>query len=508
MSVDEKFGTDVIMMDVEEIFPYKNNTKLHSVPQIRRIANSISSYGWDQHIVVDKDRVIIKGHGRYLAAKYLSLEKVPVFINKIISEEDVRLARIADNKAAESGWDLDVLWGEIKELGEEGLTAQDLAFTDTNLKKLFPDTYEVEEKEKKKEKKGAASGRVDDVGKDVDATEVEEEGFIGVHRGEDAWLKKLSIVDYLNHHDKILVFFSSGKDSIATLIWALENCDRSKILVLFANPGWGVDWPHSLVLLPIIEKQYGVKIFIAGDSDPACPGGFEDNLLQAGYPSMGHSCWVEGWVKIPRVDALMSQEGLLAKESGLKIVQVLGIRWEESPHRAKIYPDRGYFKDNGNNFSSPLIKWTNADIATYLNDRGVKLHTAYQNSDKMGCVICPKTVPRYCVSLRKKYPKYWKKVIEYYALGSRVKNELPYHFSKWLLSIEDDMIDESRFSGLFSHLALSDKELEDLYEEAIEEKINRPHLAENFDIRNHKFKNDLRTAIVRHPKGITQSCVS
>ena len=54
--------------DVEKLIPYENNVKIHDEKQVKKIAESIKRFGWDQPIVVDKDGVIIKGHGRRLAA--------------------------------------------------------------------------------------------------------------------------------------------------------------------------------------------------------------------------------------------------------------------------------------------------------------------------------------------------------------------------------------------------------------------------------------------------------
>jgi ParB-like chromosome segregation protein Spo0J len=68
--------------------------------------------------VVDEDLVIIKGHGRYLAAKELGLKTVPVVIADYLTPAQVRAARIADNKLAESEWFPELLALELKALQE------------------------------------------------------------------------------------------------------------------------------------------------------------------------------------------------------------------------------------------------------------------------------------------------------------------------------------------------------------------------------------------------------
>lgn len=104
---------DVEYIKIKSIKPYEGNAKEHPEEQIERIANSIGSFGWQQPIVVDDQGVIIIGHGRYLAAKRLCLDEVPVVRSGNLSPEQVKALRLADNKVAESDWDLDLLNTEL-----------------------------------------------------------------------------------------------------------------------------------------------------------------------------------------------------------------------------------------------------------------------------------------------------------------------------------------------------------------------------------------------------------
>jgi ParB-like chromosome segregation protein Spo0J len=53
------------------------NPRLHSRRQIRQIAHSISAFGFNVPILVDRDLGVIAGEGRLLAAKELRLAEVP-----------------------------------------------------------------------------------------------------------------------------------------------------------------------------------------------------------------------------------------------------------------------------------------------------------------------------------------------------------------------------------------------------------------------------------------------
>lgn len=120
---------DINQRKIEEIKPYPNNSKEHQDRQVKQIAASIQEFGFNQPIVVDNDDVIIVGHGRYMAAKFLGFEKVPVL--KIdLNEEQAKSYRLADNKLNESKWKMDIVIEELKSMSIEMI---DLSGFDKNL---------------------------------------------------------------------------------------------------------------------------------------------------------------------------------------------------------------------------------------------------------------------------------------------------------------------------------------------------------------------------------------
>jgi DNA modification methylase len=124
------FDPRIEWRDPETLTPYSNNAKTHPTEQIDKIAASIASFGFDQPIVVDGDGVIIKGHGRRQASLRLGLDKVPVLVRDDLSVAEIKAARLADNRTAQSPWDEDLLRVELGALLEQdfdlGLTGFDL----------------------------------------------------------------------------------------------------------------------------------------------------------------------------------------------------------------------------------------------------------------------------------------------------------------------------------------------------------------------------------------------
>lgn len=98
-----------------DIFPYGKNAKKHPDKQVQAVANSIREFGFNQPIVVDKNCVIIVGHGRFLAAHLLGLTEVPV-LELDLTEEQAKAYRLADNKLNESEWDMQLVIEELKSI--------------------------------------------------------------------------------------------------------------------------------------------------------------------------------------------------------------------------------------------------------------------------------------------------------------------------------------------------------------------------------------------------------
>lgn len=129
---------------IERVIPYELNAKIHDAEQVKRIAKSIAELGWDQPIVVDKNGVIIKGHGRRLAAISLGMKEVPVLVRDDLTPDQVKAARLADNRVAIGNIDADLLAKDLADL-EFDLTgifdSKELEFITADLGELNPEAF-------------------------------------------------------------------------------------------------------------------------------------------------------------------------------------------------------------------------------------------------------------------------------------------------------------------------------------------------------------------------------
>lgn len=118
---------------VSRVKPYARNAKRHPPEQIEYIAALIKEHGFDQPIVVDAKGVIIKGHGRLLAAKRLGMSEVPVIVRDLPAGV-AAAARMGDNRVGEFGWDIPMLTGDVvAHLSDPGFKLELTGFTLSSL---------------------------------------------------------------------------------------------------------------------------------------------------------------------------------------------------------------------------------------------------------------------------------------------------------------------------------------------------------------------------------------
>lgn len=139
----------VIVTPISKIKPYAKNAKKHPKKQIQQIANSLKTFGWAQPLVVDKNGVLIIGHGRLEAAKLLGMTDAPVITMGELTPQQVAALRLADNKLNESQWDMSLVLDELKELNAGGFDidltgfSKDLILDEDDKDDLAPELPEV-----------------------------------------------------------------------------------------------------------------------------------------------------------------------------------------------------------------------------------------------------------------------------------------------------------------------------------------------------------------------------
>jgi len=109
LKIDNKRAADVVA--------YRGNARKHGDDQIKRIAESINEFGFNNPILVDENDTVVAGHARLEAAKLLGLKTVPTICLGHMSEAQKRAYILADNRLAErASWDEEILISELEAL--------------------------------------------------------------------------------------------------------------------------------------------------------------------------------------------------------------------------------------------------------------------------------------------------------------------------------------------------------------------------------------------------------
>lgn len=98
---------------VSRLKEYENNPRNNDLA-VEKVKYSIQRFGFLFPIVVDVNFVIVAGHTRVRACRELGIQSVPCVIADELTEEQVNLFRLVDNKTSEySDWDFERLKNEL-----------------------------------------------------------------------------------------------------------------------------------------------------------------------------------------------------------------------------------------------------------------------------------------------------------------------------------------------------------------------------------------------------------
>lgn len=256
------------MIPISSITPYEKNPRIIPESAVKKVADSIKEFGWNQPIVVDNNSVIIVGHTRYQAAKSLNLESVPVHVASNLTEEQVTAYRIADNRTGEeSTWDDIALREEFSKIADRALASTgfdekeiqkiicDFNKTIKNLDKYDPDTLPDE-----------SDGKI--------ISKIGELYELGPHRllCGDSTLKEN--VDFLLKDKKPDLFLCDPPFQLDAKIQAeiLNGLDSRQILWLSGTPSVYEIWRYCT------RKDYRWTLFWEGGASMSVPNDHRPNI--------------------------------------------------------------------------------------------------------------------------------------------------------------------------------------------------------------------------------------
>src|SRR4051794_6764638 len=112
----------VVYRQIDQLTPDPANPRRHSKKQIRQIADSIKTFGFNVPVLVDADLNVKAGHGRLLACRELGITEAPTLCLDHLTPAQARAFMITDNRLTEiATWDDRLLAQQLKDLSLHGL---------------------------------------------------------------------------------------------------------------------------------------------------------------------------------------------------------------------------------------------------------------------------------------------------------------------------------------------------------------------------------------------------
>ena len=110
---------EIVIIPISEVRPYGKNPRKNEAA-VKYVKASIEKFGFKIPIIIDKNRVIVCGHTRLLAAKSLGMTEVPCLYADDLTDAQIKAFRLADNKVSEfAEWDDALLGEELADIGAD-----------------------------------------------------------------------------------------------------------------------------------------------------------------------------------------------------------------------------------------------------------------------------------------------------------------------------------------------------------------------------------------------------
>jgi len=234
------------------------------------------------------------------------------------------------------------------------------------------------------------------------------------------FLKNLS-KDYVSDK-RIILSFSGGKDSMATLLICKNAIED--FYILFNDTG--IELPKTLEYTYRVVDEFDFKLILASAGDK-----FFKSLKTFGPPARDYR-WCCKVIKLGPIAKVIKE-----KFGNNTVLSIVGQRKYESLARARS-PRVWRNKWLPNLvITSPILDWTALEVWIYLLMNKVKVNPLYlKGFDRLGCWLCPASELAELELVRENYPQMWSSWSEYLRTWSRNRN-LPrewrdYALWRWL----------------------------------------------------------------------------
>jgi len=193
----------------------------------------------------------------------------------------------------------------------------------------------------------------------------------------------------IQDYETYVISYSGGKDSTATLLWALENLPRERLRVMFCDTG--AEWPETYDYLSYIERETHLAIERISNEGESLPPDSSKFRIWSSAPTLlemvrRHGKWPSGKIRYCTKYLKMYPLRLHAPSNS---VLLFGERRAESKHRASLEK----WDINGAGFHKspifrPILDWSERKVWDYLRSHHILPNPVYNHATRCGCWCC------------------------------------------------------------------------------------------------------------------------
>ena len=235
-----------------------------------------------------------------------------------------------------------------------------------------------------------------------------------------------------------MVSYSTGKDSTATAIKAMENFPKDRVVVVTADTG--NEHEHTYRQIEVFEKESGLKVHVVkADFSKKIIGkrkfiekhwanhGVEESHIKEALEILKPTgnAFIDLCMWKGRFPSRMAQfctqelkvyplreftEDLLDKYGWGNVESWQGVRRDES-HKRKDALEREVVPEEGITIVRPIVEWSAQQTVDYIKEKGFSLNPLYsEGRDRVGCMPCINSKKSEIAQMAKRFPDHVDKI--------------------------------------------------------------------------------------------------
>jgi len=376
-------------MPLSELKTFQGNLKTLPAQNLKKLKKSFLKHGFCVPIFIWGNE-ILDGHQRLftlqdMAAKGFEVPSLPVAEIQAESRQEAAeiLLKINSRYGRISG---EGLYDFLSEMQLAGDVFDDIEIPEIDLGDLrsdYPDLFG----EEKEEKEGIA--------RDIPVSPE---------------IAAIPLMDWIKSFNRVLVNFSGGKDSMATVAVLLDyGVPREKMTLVFCRTP--LDYPDLEGFVRDFAAKEALALEVIGKqmTEEEKAAMFRKN----GWPLQNRNWCTITW-KIHPTNAFFCDNGYTGRQD---LVVCEGWRKEESERRAQA-KDRAMHAGHKIFIARPILDLAKGQVLALVEKHAWQLHYSYRYRDRLGCIFCFATTREEWNDLREHDPAVFLRALGYMAEGA------------------------------------------------------------------------------------------